>query len=118
MVRFRKNGIADFLPRTERNAPRAGSLLACGLYCDMLPLSDVIPSRTTPFVTVALSDGELEGGQSVLVERRSEQRMKHGEQLAPLIDSALRDAGIVRQDLTAIAVGVGRAVAHFHITDG
>jgi tRNA threonylcarbamoyladenosine biosynthesis protein TsaB len=61
----------------------------------------------TPFVTVALSDGELEGGQSVLVERRSEQRMMHGEQLAPLIDSALRDAGIVRQDLTAIAVGVG-----------
>jgi tRNA threonylcarbamoyl adenosine modification protein YeaZ len=33
--------------------------------------------------------------------------MKHGEQLAPLIEQAMREAGIVRQDLTAIAVGVG-----------
>src|SRR6476469_3891099 len=33
--------------------------------------------------------------------------MKHGEQLAPLIEAVLADAGIVRQDLTAIAVGVG-----------
>ena len=33
--------------------------------------------------------------------------MKHGEQLAPLIEQALAQAGIVRQDLTAIAVGVG-----------
>ena len=56
----------------------------------------------TPFVTVALHDGE-----DVVTERRSEQRMKHGEQLAPLIDAALNDAGIVRQDLTSIAVGVG-----------
>jgi tRNA threonylcarbamoyl adenosine modification protein YeaZ len=56
----------------------------------------------TPFVTVALRDEE-----DVVVERRSEQRMKHGEQLAPLIDGVLTDAGIVRQDLTAIAVGVG-----------
>jgi len=56
----------------------------------------------TPFVTVALRDEE-----DVVVERRSEQRMKHGEQLAPLIDAVLTDVGIVRQDLTAIAVGVG-----------
>jgi tRNA threonylcarbamoyl adenosine modification protein YeaZ len=56
----------------------------------------------TPYVTVALHD---EG--DVLVERRSEQRMRHGEQLAPLIEAALADAGIARQDLTAIAVGVG-----------
>ena len=56
----------------------------------------------TPFVTVALHDGD-----DVVVERRSEQRMKHGEQLAPLIDAALTEAGVVRQDLTAIAVGVG-----------
>jgi tRNA threonylcarbamoyl adenosine modification protein YeaZ len=56
----------------------------------------------TPFVTVALHDGE-----KTVVERRSQERMKHGEQLAPLIDAALRDAGVVRQDLTAIAVGVG-----------
>jgi tRNA threonylcarbamoyl adenosine modification protein YeaZ len=33
--------------------------------------------------------------------------MKHGEQLASLIDAAFTDAGIVRQDVTAIAVGVG-----------
>jgi tRNA threonylcarbamoyl adenosine modification protein YeaZ len=61
----------------------------------------------TPFVTVALFDADAEGGPQVVAERRSEQRMKHGEQLAPLIDTALTDAGIVRQDLTAIAVGVG-----------
>jgi tRNA threonylcarbamoyladenosine biosynthesis protein TsaB len=56
----------------------------------------------TPYVTVALHDGA-----DVVAERRSEQRMKHGEQLAPLIESVLADAGIVRQDLTAIAVGTG-----------
>ena len=33
--------------------------------------------------------------------------MQHGEQLAPLVDRALERAGIVRQDLTAIGVGVG-----------
>src|SRR5688500_19657955 len=33
--------------------------------------------------------------------------MRHAEQLAPLIDRALTGADIVRQDLTAIAVGVG-----------
>ena len=56
----------------------------------------------TPFVTVALHDGE-----DVVAERRSEQRMKHGEQLAPLIEAVMSEVGIVRQDLTAIAVGVG-----------
>jgi tRNA threonylcarbamoyl adenosine modification protein YeaZ len=56
----------------------------------------------TPYVTVALHDGER-----VLAERRSEQRMKHGEQLAPLIEQVLAETGLVRQDLTAIAVGVG-----------
>src|SRR4051812_50229871 len=33
--------------------------------------------------------------------------MKHGEQLAPLIEQTLAAAGIVRQDLTALAVGTG-----------
>ena len=33
--------------------------------------------------------------------------MKHAEQLAPLIELAMTTAGIVRQDLTAIAVGTG-----------
>jgi tRNA threonylcarbamoyladenosine biosynthesis protein TsaB len=56
----------------------------------------------TPYVTVALHDGE-----DVVAERRSEQRMKHGEQLAPLIEQVLAGAGIVRQDLTALAVGIG-----------
>ncbi|MFL6003964.1 MAG: tRNA (adenosine(37)-N6)-threonylcarbamoyltransferase complex dimerization subunit type 1 TsaB [Nocardioides sp.] len=56
----------------------------------------------TPLVTVALHDGD-----QVVVEHTSEQRMKHGEQLAPLIERAMNDVGIVRQDLTAIAVGVG-----------
>ena len=56
----------------------------------------------TPFVTVALHDGE-----SVVVEARSEVRMKHGEHLAPLIEAVLRDAGVVRQELTALAVGTG-----------
>ena len=56
----------------------------------------------TPFVTVALHDGA-----DVVSELVSEQRMKHGEQLAPLVDRALRETGVVRQDLTAIAVGVG-----------
>ena len=56
----------------------------------------------TPLVTVALHDGER-----VVVEHSSEQPMKHGVLLAPLIALSLEDAGIVRQDLTAIAVGVG-----------
>jgi tRNA threonylcarbamoyladenosine biosynthesis protein TsaB len=56
----------------------------------------------TPYVTVALHDGE-----EVVAERRSEQRMKHGELLAPLLETVLADADIARQDLTAIAVGVG-----------
>lgn len=56
----------------------------------------------TPLVSVALHDGDR-----VVVEHSSRQPMKHGEHLAPLIARALEDAGIVRQDLTAIAVGVG-----------
>jgi tRNA threonylcarbamoyladenosine biosynthesis protein TsaB len=56
----------------------------------------------TPFVTVALHDGD-----GVVSELHSDQKMKHGEQLAPLIDRAMRERGLVRQDLTAIAVGVG-----------
>ena len=56
----------------------------------------------TPLVTVALHDGD-----QVVVEHSSEHRMKHGEQLAPLIERAMSDAGIVRQDLTAVAAGVG-----------
>ncbi len=57
---------------------------------------------SSPTVTVALHDGD-----AVLTEHTSEPAMKHGEQLAPLIEAALAAVGVVRQDLTAIAVGVG-----------
>lgn len=56
----------------------------------------------TSLVTVALHDGD-----DVVAERLSEIPMKHGEHLAPLIEALLTDNGLVRQDLTAIAVGVG-----------
>lgn len=56
----------------------------------------------TPQVTVALHDGD-----DVVAEVVSDRTMKHGEQLAPLISEVLAEAGIVRQDLTAIAVGAG-----------
>jgi len=56
----------------------------------------------TGSVTVALHDGT-----EVVAERRSDLHQKHGEQLAPLIQAVLTGAGLVRQDLTAIAVGVG-----------
>lgn len=56
----------------------------------------------TSQVTVALHDGE-----DVVAELVSEQAMKHGEQLAPLIEDVLARAGATRFDLTAIAVGAG-----------
>ncbi len=56
----------------------------------------------SPTVSVALHDGE-----DVVVELVSDLAMKHGEQLAPLIEQAMAQAGVVRQDLTAIGVGVG-----------
>ncbi|NYD56193.1 tRNA threonylcarbamoyl adenosine modification protein YeaZ [Nocardioides marinisabuli] len=56
----------------------------------------------TPRVAVALHDGS-----DVVAELEAERAMKHGEQLAPLIDAVLRQVGAVRQDLTAIGVGVG-----------
>lgn len=56
----------------------------------------------TPQVAVALYDGE-----DVVAERVSDRGMKHGEQLAPLIDQVLEQAGVTRFDLTAIAVGAG-----------
>jgi len=56
----------------------------------------------TPLVTVALHDGD-----DVVVELTSQRPLQHGEQLAPLIEQALAQAGLVRQDLTAVGVGVG-----------
>jgi tRNA threonylcarbamoyl adenosine modification protein YeaZ len=56
----------------------------------------------TPAVTVALYDGER-----VVAERTTVDAMRHGELLAPEISAVLSEAGLVRQDLTAMAVGVG-----------
>lgn len=59
----------------------------------------------TPLVTVAIHDGDPDA--SPVVDLVADRPMRHTEQLAPLIDQALREAGLVRQDLTAVAVGVG-----------
>jgi tRNA threonylcarbamoyl adenosine modification protein YeaZ len=56
----------------------------------------------TPAVTVALYDG-----QQVVAERTVVDAMRHGELLAPGISAVMGDVGLVRQDLTAVAVGVG-----------
>ncbi|MCB0909030.1 MAG: tRNA (adenosine(37)-N6)-threonylcarbamoyltransferase complex dimerization subunit type 1 TsaB, partial [Nocardioidaceae bacterium] len=56
----------------------------------------------TPLVTAAIHDGH-----GVLVDHVAAAPLKHGEQLAPLIERCLVDAGLTRLDLTAIAVGVG-----------
>ncbi len=55
----------------------------------------------TPQVTVVLYDA------GVLAENVSDRAMKHGEQLAPLIEEVLAQAGAARRDLTAVAVGAG-----------
>jgi len=56
----------------------------------------------TPRVSAALLD------QGALVaEAVSDRAMKHGEQLAPLLESVMARAGVDRHDLTAIAVGAG-----------
>jgi tRNA threonylcarbamoyladenosine biosynthesis protein TsaB len=56
----------------------------------------------TAAVTVALHDGEQVVARTTTLDAR-----RHGELLAPAISRLLEDAGLVRQDLTAIAVGVG-----------
>jgi len=56
----------------------------------------------TPLVSVALHDGD-----DVVLELTSDRPLQHGEQLAPLIERALAQGGLVRQDLTAIGVGIG-----------
>lgn len=59
----------------------------------------------TPRVSVALHDGAA--GGEVLAERRSEQSMKHGELLAPLVAEVLEQAGVERDRITSVAVGAG-----------
>ncbi len=56
----------------------------------------------TPAVTVALYDDGR-----IAAERTTVDALRHGELLAPAISAVLEEAGLVRQDLTAIAVGVG-----------
>lgn len=56
----------------------------------------------TPAVTVAVHDGTR-----VVAEKTTLDAMRHGELLAPAISAVLSAAGLVRQDLTAIGVGVG-----------
>jgi tRNA threonylcarbamoyladenosine biosynthesis protein TsaB len=57
---------------------------------------------SSPTVSVAVHDGA-----DVVARLVSAETMRHGEQLTPLIDEALRQIGITARDLTAIAVGVG-----------
>ena len=57
---------------------------------------------STPLVSVALYD---EG--AVLDVSTSDRPMQHGEQLAPMISAALERVEAVRQDVSAIAAGVG-----------
>jgi len=56
----------------------------------------------TNAVTVALYDGS-----AVVAESSTEDRLRHGELLAPAIDQLLRGAGVSPADLTRIAAGVG-----------
>lgn len=56
----------------------------------------------TNAVTVALHDGA-----DVVAESSVEDRLRHGELLAPAIDALLRGAGVTPADLSRIAVGVG-----------
>lgn len=56
----------------------------------------------TPAVTVALF-----GDDGALAEHTAPDDRRHGELLAPAIDSVLRAAGVTTSDLTGVAVGVG-----------
>jgi tRNA threonylcarbamoyl adenosine modification protein YeaZ len=56
----------------------------------------------SPTVTVALHDGA-----GIAATATSDRGMRHGEQLAPLIERVLADAGVRPADLSALAVGVG-----------
>jgi tRNA threonylcarbamoyladenosine biosynthesis protein TsaB len=56
----------------------------------------------TPAVTVALHDGERVVARHLAVDAR-----RQGELLAPAITAVLDEAWVPRQDVTAVAVGVG-----------
>lgn len=57
---------------------------------------------STPLVSVALLDDDR-----VVAQATSDRPMQHGERLAPMITEALHSVGAIRQDVTAVAVGVG-----------
>ncbi len=57
---------------------------------------------STPLVSVALAEDG-----AVLTSASSTRPMQHGEQLAPMMSAALAEVGALRQDVTAVAVGVG-----------
>ena len=57
----------------------------------------------SPQVSVALLDDDGD----VVAELVSAETMRHGEQLAPLIEQVLAEAGVTRLDVTAVAVGAG-----------
>jgi tRNA threonylcarbamoyl adenosine modification protein YeaZ len=59
---------------------------------------------STPLVSVAVYDDHAD---RVLASLLSDQPMRHGESVAPLVDQALSVAGVARGDLTAIACGTG-----------
>jgi len=56
----------------------------------------------TPAVSVALHDGERVVSSAFTADAR-----RHSELLAPMIAKVMADAGASRDDLTAVAVGVG-----------
>ena len=57
---------------------------------------------STPLVTVALADAG-----AVLDSATTDRPMQHGELLAPMVAAALARVDAVRQDLSAVVVGVG-----------
>ncbi|MCK9792551.1 tRNA (adenosine(37)-N6)-threonylcarbamoyltransferase complex dimerization subunit type 1 TsaB [Isoptericola sp. 4D.3] len=65
----------------------------------------VLALDTSAAVSVALVD---EDGAR-LAARSADERRRHAESLAPLVDAVLDDAGLDRTDLTAVAVGTGPA---------
>jgi tRNA threonylcarbamoyl adenosine modification protein YeaZ len=62
---------------------------------------------STPAVSVALVDLDLDLDRGPLAECVVVDARRHGELLADGIRSVLRDAGVTRQSLGAIAVGLG-----------
>lgn len=65
----------------------------------------VLALDTSAAVAVALVDAD--GAR--LAARSADERRRHAESLAPLVDAVLADAGLDRSDLTAVAVGTGPA---------